>query len=98
MSPDSGSLLLHNKLKATEIHTFSKPPQKNILWHSSDDAAKSGLQNKEVPRGGWNCKDKVSGCGKKMSINLMQNKMEQHSGSQFTAQSSKTHTVGLAQP
>lgn len=98
MSPDSGSLLLHNKLKATEIHTFSKPPQKNIPWPSSDNAAKSGFQNKEATRRGWNCKGKVFGCGKKMSINLMENKMEQHSGSQFTAQSSKTHTVGLVQP
>lgn len=28
MSHNSGSQLLHNKVKATQIHTFSNPPQK----------------------------------------------------------------------
>jgi len=40
---------------------------------------------------------KEFGCRNKMPINLMESKMEWDAGSQFTAQSSKNHIVGLVQ-
>lgn len=52
---------------------------------------------KKFTKRGWNFKGKVFGCGKEMSINLMEKKKEQHAGGQFTAQSTKNHTVGLVQ-